>query len=99
MIVKPYVTTVETTTAGGSVVLPAGLKLLKITNDDATNFTVLSFNAAIGTASNPEGTLLATKDIDFTNSAQLIGTPIEGMTLYFKADTAAVDITIVGYIS
>jgi len=99
MIVKPYVQTITTTTTGESTVLPTGLKLLKITNDDATNFTTISFNAAIGTADNPEGVLLAGAPVDFTNSAQLIGTPIEGMTLHSKSDTADVNITIVGYIS
>jgi len=97
MVKRPYFNTISTTTAGGSVSLPSGLKILYITNDDDTNFTKISINAAIGTANNDEATILATKSLDFTNSCEQIGG--NNLTLYFKADTAAVAVTIIGYIS
>jgi len=97
MAKKPYMKTITTTTTGGSTVLPDGLKILKIVNLDATNFTTLSIDATIGTASNDEATLLATKEVDFTNTDKEIGG--DAMTLYWKADTASVNISIFGYIA
>ena len=95
MVARPYMKTITTTTAGGSTELPSGLKILKIVNIDATNFTTLSIDEAIGGAGD-EATLLATKEVDFTNAGMDVGG--NALTLYWKSDTADVDISIFGYI-
>ena len=97
MTARPYFKTITTTTTGGSVTLPSGLKILRIINNDDTNFTKISIDATIGTTGNDEATLLATSVCDFSNSGEAIGG--SKMTLYYKADTASVDITIIGSIS
>lgn len=94
---RPYMVTIATTTAGGSTALPAGVKILKIVNNDAANFTTLSVEAAIGTSLNPEAILLATDSVDFSNAGLTVGG--NELVLYWKSNTANVNVSIFGYIS
>jgi len=95
---KLFMKTITTTTAGGSTELPAGLAIVDITNNDATNFTTLSVEGAIGSAN--EAVLLATKSLDFSNANENIGgsTNQDAFNLYWKSNTADVSVTILGYL-
>jgi len=93
---RAYVKTIATTTAAGTTTLATGLKLIRIQNDDATNFVTLSFDAAIGTTSNPEGILLAATAWNFDSKDEAT---VVGDVLYHKSDTAGVNITVIGLIA
>lgn len=95
---KLFMKTITTTTTGGSTELPAGLAIVNIINDDATNFTTLSVEGAIGTAN--EAIILATKTLDFSNAPESIGgsTNQDDFNLYWKSDTGDVNVTVIGYL-
>ena len=91
---RAYVKTIATATSAGSTTLPDGLKITKIQNDTATNFVTLSFDGAIAGGTNPEGKLLTGTSWDFSG--------VDGVTaetLYHKADSGAVNVTIIGFIN
>ena len=91
---RPYARTIATSTTAGSTTFPDGFHLLSITNDDGTNFVTLSFEATVGTTDNPEFRIDAGDSVSFNNINQIF--PLE--ILYWDADTAAVNVSVVGFI-